>query len=52
MIAAMHALREVPPARREAWAAMFAHYVFDAGADPAAHLPAHRHGVLSKVRPT
>jgi hypothetical protein len=52
MIAAMHALRALPPSQREAWAAMFAHYVFDAGTDPAAHLPAHRHGVLSKVRPT
>jgi hypothetical protein len=52
MIAAMDALRALPPAERQAWAAMFAHYVFDAGVDPAAHLPAHRHGVLSKVRPT
>lgn len=51
MIAAMDALRALPPAQREAWQALFAHYVFDAGIDPAAHLPAHRHGVLAKVRP-
>jgi hypothetical protein len=48
---AMDALRALPPAQRQAWAAMFGHYVFDAGIDPAAHLPAHRHGVLTKVRP-
>jgi oxalate decarboxylase/phosphoglucose isomerase-like protein (cupin superfamily) len=51
MVAAMDALRDAPPAQRQAWAALFAHYVFDAGVDPAAHLPAHRHGVLTKVRP-
>jgi hypothetical protein len=51
MIAAMDALRALPPAQRQAWAALFAHYVFDAGVDPAAHIPAHRHGVLAKVRP-
>ncbi len=48
---AMDALRALPPAQRQAWAALFGHYVFDAGVDPAAHIPAHRHGVLSKVRP-
>jgi oxalate decarboxylase/phosphoglucose isomerase-like protein (cupin superfamily) len=48
---AMDALRALPPAQREAWAALFGHYVFDAGVDPAAHLLAHRHGVLTKVRP-
>jgi hypothetical protein len=48
---AMDALRDLPPAQRQAWAALFGHYVFDAGVDPAAHIPAHRQGVLSKVRP-
>jgi hypothetical protein len=51
MVQAMDALRALPPAQRQAWEALFAHYVFDAGADPAAHIPAHRHGVLAKVRP-
>ena len=51
LIAAMAALRAMPPAQRAAWAAMFQHYVFDASVDPAAHIPAHRQGVLSKVRP-
>ena len=48
---AMDALRAMPPAQRQAWAALFGHYVFDAGVDPAAHIPAHRQGVLAKVRP-
>jgi len=51
MIDAMAALRALPPAQRRAWGALFAHYVFDAGVDPAAHIPAHRQGVLSKVTP-
>jgi hypothetical protein len=51
MIDAMDALRNLPPAQRQAWAAMFSHYVFEAGIDPAAHIPAHRQGVLNKVRP-
>jgi hypothetical protein len=48
---AMDALRDMPPAQRQAWAALFGHYVFDAGVDPAAHIPAHRQGVLAQVRP-
>lgn len=48
---ALDALRHLPPAQRAAWSALFAHYVFDAGTDPAAHIPAHRQGVLAKVRP-
>jgi oxalate decarboxylase/phosphoglucose isomerase-like protein (cupin superfamily) len=51
MIAAMDALRNLPPAQRQAWGALFAHYVFDAGSDPAAHIPADRQGVLAGVRP-
>ena len=51
MTVAMDALRALPPAQRQAWEALFAHYVFDAGVDPAAHIPAHRQGVLAKIRP-
>ncbi len=49
---AMVAMRTMRPEHRAAWAAMFQHYVFDASVDPAAHIPAHRQGVLTKVRPT
>ena len=51
MTIAMDVLRAMPPAQRQAWAALFGHYVFDAGVDPAAHIAAHRQGVLAKVRP-
>lgn len=51
MIAAMAAMRAMTPDQRAAWASMFQHYVFDASVDPAAHIPAHRQGVLTKVRP-
>lgn len=49
---AMAAMRAMKPEHRAAWAAMFQHYVFDATVDPAAHIPAHCQGVLTKVRPT
>jgi hypothetical protein len=39
-------MRELPPAQREAWARLFRHYVFEAGADTAAHIPeAARHAL-------
>lgn len=50
MVGCMQAMRDMAPEHRAAWAAMFQHYVFDAR-DPAAHIPAHKRGVLSKTRP-
>jgi hypothetical protein len=44
-------LRHLPPEQREAWAAIFAYYVFGADHDPAAHIPAHKRGVLGKLSP-
>jgi hypothetical protein len=50
MLACMKAMAELAPEHRAAWAAMFEHYVFNA-CDPAAHIPAHKRGVLSRTRP-
>lgn len=48
--ALMHALmtvRDLPPAQRAAWAELFRHYVFEADADTAAHIPPAAHGLLA-----
>jgi hypothetical protein len=42
-------LRSLPPATREAWRAIFDHYVFGAQAGVTEHIPEHRHGILGKV---
>jgi Cupin-like domain len=39
-----------PPAERAAWKGLLEHYVFDE-ADPAAHLPVERRGVLGELTP-
>lgn len=52
MVKCMGTMRDLAPEHRAAWAAMFQHYVFDSHTDPAAHIPEHRQGVLSKVRPS
>lgn len=47
--ALMHALmtvRDLPPAQRRAWQRLFEHYVFDADASTAQHIPEHARGVL------
>lgn len=44
-------LRPMPPDLRRAWAALFHHYVFDAGDDDFAHLPPHRRGLLAGSSP-
>ena len=38
----------MPPDLRRAWAALFHHYVFDAGDDDFSHLPPHRRGLLDR----
>ena len=50
--ALMHALmtvRDLPPAQRAAWAALFRHYVFDANDETAAHIPPTARGVLAPM---
>jgi hypothetical protein len=41
-------LRQRPQSTRDAWHALFTHYVFGLD-DPAAHLPPERHGVLGRT---
>jgi hypothetical protein len=48
--ALMHALmtvRDLPPAQRAAWAELFRHYVFEADAATAAHIPEAARGLLA-----
>jgi hypothetical protein len=51
MMHGMMTLRTLPAEQRRAWRAMFDQYVFLENGDPAAHLPAHAHGVLSATEP-
>ncbi len=51
----MHALltlRDLPPVQRDAWRALFDHYVFDADAQTAAHIPAAARGMLAPMNDT
>ena len=50
--ALMHALmtvRDLPPAQRAAWAELFRHYVFEADAETAAHIPPAARGLLAPL---
>ena len=51
MLHAMTSLRALPTGQRRAWKAMFDHYVFMSGGDPAAHLPEADRGVLTPPSP-
>lgn len=46
---ALMSLRDLPPAQREIWQEVFRHYVFDADADTAAHIPESARRVLSPL---
>lgn len=48
---AILAIKGLPPAHRQAWQAVFAHYVFQADGDPGAHLPSPSRGVLGPIAP-
>jgi hypothetical protein len=44
-------LKALSPELRQAWKAVFDHFVFDAGADSLAHIPPERRGVLGTQTP-
>jgi hypothetical protein len=44
-------VRPLPAATREAWRALFDHYVFGDQAEVTAHIPPHRHGLLGQMSP-
>jgi len=44
---ALATVRDLPPAERAAWRALFDHYVFDANAETAAHIPPSAQGLLA-----
>lgn len=46
---AMMTIRDLPAEQREAWLAVFQHYVFDADVDTTAHIPEDRRGVLGPM---
>lgn len=50
LLLAMIAIAERPPAEREAWRAVFDHYVFRTRGHPLAHLPPERHGLLGPLK--
>ena len=49
LMLALLSVRDLPPAQREAWRALFDHYVFDADDRTAAHIPPAARGVLAPL---
>lgn len=49
LMMALLSLRDLPPAQRDAWRALFDHYVFDADEHTAAHIPAAARGLLAPL---
>lgn len=49
LMLALLTLRDLPPSQREAWRALFDHYIFDADAQTAAHIPPAARGVLAPI---
>jgi Cupin-like domain len=49
LMMALLSLRELPPAQRDAWRALFDHYVFDADDQTAAHIPPAARGILAPM---
>ncbi len=49
LMLALLTLRDLPTAQRDAWRALFDHYVFDADAETAAHIPPQARGILNPI---
>jgi Cupin-like domain len=49
LMLALLSLRDLPPAQRDAWRALFDHYIFDADDQTAAHIPPAAQGVLAPM---
>ena len=49
LMMALLSLRDLPPAQRDAWRALFDHYIFDADEQTAAHIPPAARGVLAPM---
>jgi len=49
MLHAMLAIKTLPHAHREAWAALFAHYVFERDGTPGLHLPVAQRGIQASL---
>jgi hypothetical protein len=52
LLHALLAVRDLAPEERAAWQEIFRHYVFEAGDDTAAHIPAARRGALAPLDET
>lgn len=50
LLQAIQVLNALPAAQRDAWAAMFEHYVVQREQEPAGHIPEAWHGVLARRR--
>ena len=48
---AIMAIRDLPPAQKQHWRALFEHYVFENGDDVAAHIPEEARSVLGPMTP-
>jgi len=49
LLMALLSLRDLPPAQRDTWRALFNHYVFDADEQTAAHIPPAARGILAPM---